>query len=106
MQVRRHGRRWTQSTGRYEHSMLRERRDTALVSQILHELDTITELRRARLAAAEGLVPGVIWPVLFGRCSDDCLYLLLRHGEPAGAGVDDGHASRHHILGTFDSHRH
>ncbi|MGA7545929.1 MAG: DUF4239 domain-containing protein [Methyloceanibacter sp.] len=43
-----------------------ERRDTALVSQILNELDTITEMRRARLAAAEGLVPGVIWPVLFG----------------------------------------
>jgi Protein of unknown function (DUF4239) len=43
-----------------------ERRDTALVSQILHELDTMTEMRRARLAAAEGLVPGVIWPVLFG----------------------------------------
>jgi hypothetical protein len=43
-----------------------ERRDTALVSQILHELDTITEMRRARLAAAEGLVPGVIWLVLFG----------------------------------------
>jgi hypothetical protein len=37
-----------------------------LVSQILNELDTITEMRRARLAAAEGLVPGVIWPVLFG----------------------------------------
>jgi hypothetical protein len=43
-----------------------ERRDTALVSQILHELDTITQTRRARLAAAEGLVPGVLWPVLFG----------------------------------------
>ena len=43
-----------------------ERRDTVLVSQILHELDTITEMRRARLAAAEGLVPGVLWPVLFG----------------------------------------
>ena len=43
-----------------------ERRDTALVSQILHELDTLTEMRHARLAAAEGLVPGVLWPVLFG----------------------------------------
>jgi Protein of unknown function (DUF4239) len=42
-----------------------ERRDTALVTQTLHELDTITEMRRARLAAAEGLVPGVLWPVLF-----------------------------------------
>jgi len=43
-----------------------ERRDTALVSQILHELDTITQMRRARLVAAEGVVPKVIWPVLFG----------------------------------------
>jgi hypothetical protein len=31
-----------------------ERRDTALVSEILHQLDTITEMRRARLSAAEG----------------------------------------------------
>ena len=37
-----------------------------MVSQILHELDTITQMRRARLDAAEGVVPGVIWPVLFG----------------------------------------
>ena len=43
-----------------------ERRDTALVSQILHQLDTMTEMLRARLAAAEGLIPGVIWAVLFG----------------------------------------
>ena len=43
-----------------------ERRDTALVSEILHQLDTITEMRRARLSAAEGLVPGLIWPILFG----------------------------------------
>ena len=37
-----------------------------MVTQILYQLDTITEMRRARLAAAEGLVPGVIWLVLFG----------------------------------------
>jgi Na+/melibiose symporter-like transporter len=43
-----------------------ERRDTALVSEILHQLDTITEMRRARLSAAEGLVPGLIWTILFG----------------------------------------
>lgn len=42
-----------------------ERRDTALVSQILYQLDTITQMRRARLVAAEGVVPRVIWPVLF-----------------------------------------
>ena len=43
-----------------------ERRDTALVFEILHQLDTITEMRRARLSAAEGLVPGLIGPILFG----------------------------------------
>jgi hypothetical protein len=31
----------------------------------LHQLDSITQERRARLAAADGTVPGVIWPVLF-----------------------------------------
>jgi hypothetical protein len=41
-------------------------RTATVVSHVLHQLDTITEMRRARLAAAEGLVPGVIWPVLFG----------------------------------------
>ena len=41
-------------------------RTAAVVSHVLHQLDTITGMRRARLAAAEGLVPGVIWPVLFG----------------------------------------
>ena len=44
----------------------RERPDTALVSEILRQLDTITQMRRARLSAAVGLVPGVIWPILFG----------------------------------------
>jgi hypothetical protein len=38
----------------------------ALVAEILHQLDEITQARRARLAAADGTVPGVIWPVLFG----------------------------------------
>lgn len=40
--------------------------DSALVAEILHQLDEITQARRARLAAADGTVPGVIWPVLFG----------------------------------------
>jgi hypothetical protein len=39
---------------------------SALVAEILHQLDEITQARRARLAAADGTVPGVIWPVLFG----------------------------------------
>jgi hypothetical protein len=39
--------------------------DTPLLSEILHQLDLITKARRARLIAAEGTVPGVIWVVLF-----------------------------------------
>jgi hypothetical protein len=41
-------------------------RDSALTGEILRELDAITQERRARIAAADGTVPGVIWPVLFG----------------------------------------
>jgi hypothetical protein len=43
-----------------------ERRDTVLFTEILRQLDIVTQMRRARLVAAEGTVPGVIWPVLFG----------------------------------------
>jgi hypothetical protein len=38
----------------------------AVMSEILHQLNTITEARRARLVKASGIVPGVIWLVLFG----------------------------------------
>ena len=41
-------------------------RDNALVAEILQQLDVITQERRVRIAAADGTVPGVIWPVLFG----------------------------------------
>ncbi|HXL64887.1 MAG TPA: DUF4239 domain-containing protein [Xanthobacteraceae bacterium] len=39
--------------------------DAPLLSEILHQLDLITKARRARLIAAEGSVPSVIWVVLF-----------------------------------------
>jgi hypothetical protein len=38
----------------------------AVLPAILRELDVISRARRARLSAAEGIVPTVIWPVLFG----------------------------------------
>jgi hypothetical protein len=38
----------------------------AVLSEVLHQLDAITQARRARLIAADGIVPDVIWPVLFG----------------------------------------
>jgi hypothetical protein len=40
--------------------------ETAVLPEILRQLDVITQARRARLIAADGIVPGVIWPVLFG----------------------------------------
>jgi hypothetical protein len=40
--------------------------DATLLPEILHQLDLITKARRARLVAAEGTVPGVVWVVLFG----------------------------------------
>lgn len=41
-------------------------RDAAVLPEVLRQLDVITGARRARLIAADGIVPGVVWPVLFG----------------------------------------
>ena len=43
-----------------------EARGEVILSEILHQLNTVTEARRARLVKAPGIVPGVIWLVLFG----------------------------------------
>ncbi|HEX3505899.1 MAG TPA: DUF4239 domain-containing protein [Xanthobacteraceae bacterium] len=43
-----------------------ERGGNAVVSEILHQLDEMTQARRARLIAAKGTVPDVIWLVLAG----------------------------------------
>lgn len=40
--------------------------DVPIVSEILHQLDVLTQARRARLIVAQGVVPNVIWLVLFG----------------------------------------
>jgi hypothetical protein len=37
-----------------------------VVTEILYQLDQITQARRARLVAAKGAVPDVLWLVLFG----------------------------------------
>jgi Protein of unknown function (DUF4239) len=37
-----------------------------VMSELLYQLDQMTQARRARLVAAEGAVPGVIWLVLLG----------------------------------------
>jgi hypothetical protein len=40
-------------------------RETALLAEILHQLDLVTQARRARLVMASGIVPGIVWLVLF-----------------------------------------
>jgi hypothetical protein len=40
-------------------------RGVAVLTEILHQLDVVTEARRGRLAMAYGIVPGIIWIVLF-----------------------------------------
>jgi len=62
-----------------------ERRDTALVSEILRQLDTITQMRRARLSATVGLVPGVIWPILFGGAVITIAYTFFFGSRNLGA---------------------
>src|SRR5262249_7849816 len=34
-------------------------------AEILRQVDVVTQERRARIAAADGTVPSVLWPVLF-----------------------------------------
>jgi Protein of unknown function (DUF4239) len=41
-------------------------REAAVLPEILRQLDAITQARRERLIAADGIVPRILWPVLFG----------------------------------------
>ena len=41
-------------------------RGAALFTETLHQLDMVTQARRARLVVATGTVPGVVWFVLIG----------------------------------------
>lgn len=43
-----------------------DRRGAAIFSEVLHQLDLVTQARRARLVMAAGVVPGIVWSVLFG----------------------------------------
>jgi len=39
--------------------------ESLVVAEILRDVDRISEMRRQRLVAASGIVPGIIWTVLF-----------------------------------------
>jgi hypothetical protein len=43
-----------------------DRRGAALLTETLHQLDLVTQARRARLVLGFGIVPGIVWFVLFG----------------------------------------
>lgn len=43
-----------------------ERQEALVVSDILRQVDIVSESRRERLVSADGIVPGIIWTVLFG----------------------------------------
>jgi hypothetical protein len=43
-----------------------DRRGTALMAEVLHQLDLVTQTRRARIVVSAGIVPGIVWTVLFG----------------------------------------
>jgi uncharacterized protein DUF4239 len=43
-----------------------DRRGSVIFAEILHQLNLVTQARRARLVAAAGIVPGILWMVLFG----------------------------------------
>jgi hypothetical protein len=39
---------------------------TAVFTEALHQLDVLTQARRARVVMSAGIVPGIVWLVLFG----------------------------------------
>jgi len=42
-----------------------DRRGAVLLAETLHQIDLVTQARRARLVAASGIIPGILWLVLF-----------------------------------------
>jgi hypothetical protein len=42
-----------------------DERARVVMAEVLYQLDQLTQARRARLALASGIVPGVLWAVLF-----------------------------------------
>jgi hypothetical protein len=40
--------------------------EQAILSEMFYQLDQVTQARRARLSAADGIIPGVIWGILIG----------------------------------------
>jgi hypothetical protein len=44
----------------------KDARGAALMTELLHQLDSVTQARRSRIVVSAGIVPGIVWIVLFG----------------------------------------
>jgi hypothetical protein len=68
----------------------KQTKDRAIYYEIFKQLDVITQARRTRLHLATGVVPPMIWIVLYvGATLTVGFTFFVRHKEPTGAGYDD-----------------
>jgi hypothetical protein len=44
----------------------KDARGSALMTELLHQLDQVTQARRSRVVVSAGIVPSIVWIVLFG----------------------------------------
>jgi hypothetical protein len=82
-----------------------ERGGNPVVSEIMYQLDQMTQARRARLVAAGGAVPEILWVVLFGGAIVTVVFTFFRHAKSAGTNHDDRPSRAPHLFGTVDHHR-
>ena len=48
------------------HFQPKDARGAALLTELLRQLDQVTQARRSRIVVSAGIVPGIVWIVLFG----------------------------------------
>lgn len=61
--------------------------DNTVISEMLRQLDRITQSRRARLVASDGAVPGLLWLVLLGGAAITIGFTFFLGTENLGAQV-------------------
>lgn len=54
-----------------------EPRDAVILSELLRQLDLVTQTRRAQLDAADGVVPGVLWTTLIAGAVATLIFTLF-----------------------------
>jgi hypothetical protein len=78
-----------------------------LLAELLRQVDLVSEGRRACLVTANGIVPGIVWLVLFGGAAiTNRLHVLLRRGKSPRPVGDDGGTVRPDVCRAADDCRH